>query len=170
MTSAAVFSLVLQMALAGWSVNPGANDQLWIRWGDGSVLCFPLHPTKYPELPRSARWGTAYDFIQKAQAWSLANGWKNEADPKAKALCNAAFDTDTSLLYPVLPTVSYRVIPATTSRPMYDGAVFLASGAWKQLGTIEIGAACEPEVIRKTTVEYHYATNTAGVRGLAVCQ
>lgn len=70
---------------------------------------------------------------------------------------------------PAAPTYKVSVSGTATTRPLYDGALWAASATWKQIGTVPVGTACEPEVIRKTTVEYHYTTNASNLRGLAAC-
>lgn len=66
---------------------------------------------------------------------------------------------------PPAPATSFTVKASGTAptRPLYDDA-------GKQIGTVAIGTKCEDAVVRKTTVEYHYTTNAAGLRGQAVCQ
>lgn len=66
------------------------------------------------------------------------------------------------VVVPPAASFSVRASGTATTRPLYDDA-------GKQIGTVAVGAKCEDAVIRKTTVEYHYTTNAAGLRGQAVC-
>lgn len=69
---------------------------------------------------------------------------------------------------------AYRVLTSTNdSRPLFDGSLYestrdATAPTWKKIGTVTTGTLCEDPIVRKTTVEYHYATSD-GLRGLAAC-
>ena len=70
---------------------------------------------------------------------------------------------------PPAPVFKVAASGTALTRPLYSGQAW-ETGIWVKLGTVEVGAVCEQEVIRKTTVDYRYVTNAVGTRGLAACK
>ena len=71
---------------------------------------------------------------------------------------------------PILPV--FKVTPSGTlaTRPLYSGQEWESAAKWISIGAVAKDTVCEQAVIRRTTVDYHYVTNDAGVRGLAACK
>ena len=63
----------------------------------------------------------------------------------------------------------YRVSPnqGRATRPLYDGALWLAVGGWKIIGRVPVGALCEPDVIRNPA--YRWTQDETKLKGIAVC-
>lgn len=123
----------------------------------GKQDCYWGDFTRLSEAPRVG-WKPAWNYIVEDLIPTVGNP---PLTPEQEIICRTG-----------LPVLEYVVQKngTRTTRPLFDGALWLATrdtGAqWKQIGNIEIGKPCELQVIRKTTYEYRYCTNTAGVRGL----
>lgn len=118
----------------------------------GKRTCGWVDENRRPEVARFG-WTTLNNRIYMLRAQFTAQ--KNSAK-------------DDEICLQGLPAI--RVVAAVTgTRPLYDGALYESTKVWKAIGTVLVGAACEDGVVRQTTVEYHYVTNAAGLRGLAAC-
>lgn len=120
-------------------------------------LCRRVDLSRYKEGPRFG-WTSVASFIDMTYQYHSLKGNITSASPEITARCAEGWP-------------GYHVQPAgtATTRPLYDGALWAASATWKQIGTVPVNTPCESAVIRKTTVEYHYTTNTSKLRGLAAC-
>jgi hypothetical protein len=135
-------------------------DKGWVRWQTvfaGSRGCNSVDFTRINEAPKMG-WTPAWDYIQNALIPAFGNPPLTAAEEQ--------------FCYGDWPNISYvvQVNGTYTTRPLYDGELWLATrdttAQWKQIGRIEVGAACEPTIIRQTTYEYRFCTNAAGMRGL----
>lgn len=161
---------VASLCLAGAALTPTAlqlvlnnTDIYSLEAGDGMYyvrlrpilfsdpLCRRVDLSRYKEGPRFG-WISVASFIDMTYQYHLLKGNVTSGSPEITARCAEGWSV-----------FSVKASGTATTRPLYDDA-------GKQIGTVAVGAKCEVAVIRKTTVEYHYTTNAAGLRGQAVCQ
>lgn len=138
-------------------------DRGWIRWQTAIFDkrgCVWVDFTRLPETPK-AGWMRAWDFIQNIMIPTFGNP---PLTPEQQKFC-----------YGDWPAINYIVDKNGTykTRPLYDGDLWLSTrdtgAVWKEIGRVEVGRECESTVIRKTTFNYRWTTNLAGVRGLTAC-
>ena len=168
-TAMAVITLaepILSQVLQRVQVRTLDSPRIWFRW---DVDIFPTRQCWYiktEEIPNAPKhdWLPMIDVINiNAQIFGVTSLTSVERD-----MC---FSNMPPL--PPPPVYVFKVTPAgtATTRTLYDGAAYEANNkVWIPIGVVAKDTACEPAVIRKTTLEYHYVTNAAGVRGLAACK
>lgn len=139
------------------------NDVFWYRVKPalfGKRYCYRIDLSQRKDGPKFG-WQPASDFIRFTYLYHQIKGNLVAETPDIKARC--------------MEGIGYHVKAQASPRPVYDENAWRLTGAWRPIGSIDVltngsPTPCEPEVIRKTTVEYHFVTNSLGLRGLAVCQ
>lgn len=134
----------------------------WARWTTitSERGCYWLDFSRINETPKVG-WKPAWDYINQVLIPTFGNAPLTDAD---KIFC---FGDLPAIVHTVQKNGTYA------TRPMYDGELWLktrdTNAQWKEVGRVEVGNKCEPEVIRKTTYNYHWVNNKAGLRGLTAC-
>lgn len=139
------------------------QDKFYIRYGPVLWLkrqCWQIDLSKRKDGPKFG-WTTAAAFIDQTYAFHSIRGTLLEPTAESKEICERG-----------LPKFIVAVPLSAMSRDLYDGDLWLADlKTWTKIGSVSSDAVCEEAVIRKTpTLEYHWVTNSDGVRGLASCK
>lgn len=160
----AATSLSVIEFLKAVQVNTTQMPTGWVRWQTTVVSdrgCAWVDFTRINETPKIG-WKSAWDFINQDLIPTFGN-------PPITA---AQEDFCWKDIAPIAFVVAKN--GTTLTRPIFDGDLWLATrdtaSQWKQTGRVDVGVACEKEVIRKTTYNYHWTTNSSGLRGLTVCE
>ena len=153
---------ILYTALHGLQINT-LHPKVYFRVNTDVYpvkACWYADRTRIGEL-LSTDWTPVDVFISRQNAITGSSAFT----PEDLAICNlASLPSPTPYVYHVAPNATY------TTRPMFSEEIWLTKAQWVKVGDVEVGVECAPEVIRKTTVEYHRARNASGVFGLTVCK
>lgn len=137
--------------------------KLWVSYSAaffGTNGCVWLDLSKINVAPRVS-WKSAWSYIQDDLIPIFGSPLLTEQE---RQFCAG-----------IIPAVTYVVKPngTYTTRPLYDGELWLVTrdigASWREIGRVEVGAACEPAIIRQTTFAYRWTVNANGRRGLSAC-